>query len=305
MKNYVNKELLEETLELKRQKNALVLAHYYVPSETQAAADFVCDSFEMAKRARSADKDLVVICGVSFMGESAKILSPQKKVLLPVPEATCPMADMVSPEQIADYRKLHPEAAVVCYVNSTAAVKAVSDICCTSASAEKVVGSLDNKEIVFVPDQHLGSYVAEKFPDKTFYLHKGFCPRHHAVTEADVLKAKEAHPDCALAVHPECRTEVVKHADFVGSTSGIIDFAKRTDAPGVIICTENEITEILRRELPEKEIWPVKRSFICQNMKKVTLEALRDCLKYERYEVTLSDEEIAAAKAALDKMVSV
>jgi len=305
MEKTFDSALLEETLALKKEKNALILAHYYVPSETQAAADFVCDSFEMAKRAAKADKELVVICGVSFMGESAKILSPEKKVLLPEPSAGCPMAAMITPERVMEYRREHPEAAVVCYVNSSAAVKAVSDICCTSASAEKVVRSLPQKEIIFVPDCHLGAFVAEKCPDKTFYLHDGFCPRHHAITEADALAAKALHPDCAFAAHPECREEVLRHADYIGSTSGIIAFAHETDAAGVIVCTENEITEILRRELPDMEIWPVRPDFICTNMKKVTLQKLRDSLLYEQYEVTLPEEELRGAKAALDRMVSV
>lgn len=297
--------LLEETLELKKQKNALVLAHYYVPSETQAAADFVCDSFEMAKRARAASEDIIVICGVSFMGESAALLAPDKKVLLPVPEAGCPMAEMITPEEIAKYRALHPEAAVVCYVNSTAEVKAASDICCTSASAEKVVRSLPQKEIIFVPDRNLGSYIAAHCPEKTVYLHSGYCPAHDAVTEADVLRAKAEHPDCAFAVHPECRADVVKHADYVGSTSGIIEFARASDKKGFIIGTENEITAVLRKALPDKEIWPVSHDFVCENMKLVTLKALRDCLKYERYAVSVPEDKRANALSALDKMVKV
>ena len=297
--------LREEILRLKKEKNALVLAHYYVPMEVQEVADFVCDSFEMAKRARAASEDVVVICGVSFMGESAKILSPGKKVLLPEPDAGCPMADMVTPEQVLEYRKQYPNAAVVCYVNSAASVKAVSDICCTSSSAEKVVSSLSEDEIIFVPDCHLGAYVASKCPEKKFILHQGFCPTHHRITEEEVLAAKRAHPNAVFAVHPECRDEVVRHADYVGSTAGIIEFARGTDAEEILIGTELEITERLSKELPDKRIYSVVSAFMCPNMKKVTLEALRDSLKYEQHEVKLSEQEISAAKRSLDRMVNI
>ena len=298
-------DLQKEILKLKKEKNALILAHYYVPLEVQDIADHVCDSFEMAKRAKNAKEKLIVICGVRFMGESAKILAPDKKVLLPAPEAGCPMADMVTPEDVKRLRDEHPKAAVMCYVNSSAAVKAVSDICCTSASALRVAESLKEEEIIFVPDCHLGGYVAGKCPDKKFILHNGFCPTHHRVTDSDVIKAKSAHPDAVFAVHPECRDEVVALADFVGSTSGIIEYTKKTDAKEILIGTENGVVERLRRECPDKKIYSVASTFVCVNMKKVGLQEVRDCLKYEQYEVKLTDEEIAEAKESLDRMVSI
>lgn len=295
----------EKILQLKKEKNALVLAHYYVPIEVQDVADHVCDSFEMAKRAKAADADLIVICGVRFMGESAKILSPDKKVLLPAPDAGCPMADMVTPEDVLRLRAEHPNAAVMCYVNSSAAVKAVCDICCTSSSALRVARSLQEEEIIFVPDMHLGEYTAEKVPEKKFILHDGFCPTHHRITAEDVQRALAAHPDAVFAAHPECRREVLDLAQCIGSTAEIIDFVRSTDAKEIIIGTEMGILERLQRDLPEKKIYAVTSSFICPNMKKVTLDALLHCLETEQFEVTLSPEEIEAARASLDRMVRV
>ena len=298
-------QLQKEIVQYKKEKNALILAHYYVPIEVQDIADHVCDSFAMAKLAKRAQQQLIVICGVRFMGESAKILSPNKKVLLPAPDAGCPMADTVTSADVLRLRKAHPKAAVVCYVNSSASVKAVSDICCTSSSALKVVRSLEEEEIIFVPDIHLGSFIAAEVPEKRFILYDGYCPTHHEISENDVLKAKKSHPDAVFAVHPECRDEVIKYADFVGSTAEILDFAKNTLADEILIGTEVGVTERLIRELPNKKVYSVSAEFICSNMKKVGLEEVRDCLKYEQYEVTLSIDEIKAAQAALDRMVNI
>ena len=297
-------ELQQEILRLKQKKNTLVLAHYYVPLEVQDVADAVCDSFAMAQRAARAPEDLIVICGVRFMGESAKILSPEKTVLLPSPDAGCPMADMVTREDVLRLKREHPGAQVMCYVNSSAAVKAVSDVCCTSSSALRIAKALPCDEIIFVPDKHLGSYVAGNVPEKTFWLHDGFCPTHHKIAEADVLAAKKAHPAAVFAVHPECGEDVVKHGDLVGSTAEILDFARKTDAPEILIGTESEIVERLRRELPGKKIYGVGSSFVCPNMKKVTLEALCECLRDEKYKVELPPAELNAARVSLDKMVN-
>ena len=297
-------ELQREILRLKREKNALVLAHYYVPLAVQDAADAVCDSFAMAQKAARAKEDLIVICGVRFMGESAKILSPEKTVLLPSLDAGCPMADMVTPEDVLRLRAEHPRAQVMCYVNSSAAVKAVSDVCCTSSSALRIAKDLDCEEIIFVPDKHLGSFVARHVPEKKFWLHPGFCPTHHKITEADVLAAEKAHPDAEFAVHPECAADVVKHGDLVGSTAEILDFARKTDAPEILIGTESEIVERLRRELPEKKIYGVGISFVCPNMKKVTPEALYECLRDEKYKVELPEDQLRAARRSLDRMVN-
>ena len=298
-------KLQKKILQLKKKKNALILAHYYAPLEVQDVADHVCDSFVMAKYAARAESDLIVVCGVRFMGESAKILSPSKTVLLPAPDAGCPMADMVTPEDVARLRTEHPGAAVMCYVNSSAAVKAVSDICCTSSSALDIARAIPEREIIFVPDRHLGSYVAANVPEKTFYLHDGYCPTHHMVTLSHVMAAKEANPGAVLAVHPECDDEVVAQADFVGSTSEILDFAHSTDASSIIIGTEQEIVTRLRRELPDKEVSSVKNAFVCSNMKKINLASLLDCLENDRYRVELPDEELEGALRSLERMVNI
>ncbi len=297
-------ELQNEILRLKKEKNALILAHYYVPLEVQDVADAVCDSFAMAQKAAKAEQDLIVVCGVRFMGESAKILSPAKTVLLPAPDAGCPMADMVTPGDVLRLRAEHPKAKVMCYVNSSAAVKAVSDVCCTSSSALRIAKNLDSEEIIFVPDVHLGSFVAARVPEKKFWLHNGFCPTHHKITEADVLAAKRAHPEAVFAVHPECGDDVVKHGDLVGSTAEILDFARRTEAKEILIGTEGEIVARLRRELPEKRVWGVGAAFVCPNMKKVTPEALFECMRDEKYKVELPEDQLRRARESLDRMVN-
>ena len=297
-------DIQKRILELKEEKGALILAHYYVPLDVQDIADIVGDSFEMAKRAKEAMEKLIVICGVRFMGESAKLLSPDKKVLIPAVDAGCPMADMVTPEDVRRLKAVHPDAAVMCYVNSSAAVKAECDICCTSSSALRIAKALDAEEIIFVPDIHLAEYTASKLPEKKFIFHTGFCPTHHRVTEADILAAKKAHPDAKVAVHPECRAEVTKLADFIGSTSEIIRFARETDAQEVLIGTEMEITARLQRELPDKRFYSVTSAFVCPNMKKVTLQAVLNCLENEEYEITIDKDEADAARHSLDKMVA-
>ena len=297
-------EIQQRILDLKNKKNALILAHYYVPLDVQDVADHVCDSFEMAKRARDAQENLVVICGVRFMGESAKILSPNKTVLLPALDAGCPMADMITPEIVMKMRDEHPNAAVMCYVNSSAAVKAVSDVCCTSSSALRIARSIPEREIIFVPDQHLGSYVASQVPEKQFYIHTGFCPTHHKITAEDVIRAKDTHPDALFAAHPECSEEVLALADFIGSTAEILKVARETDSNELIIGTESTIVERLRREKPQKKIFSVSASFVCPNMKKVTIADLLVSLEKEQFKVELSKEELSGAKLSLDRMVN-
>jgi len=303
MANFNEKQ--QEILKLKKEKNALILAHYYVPLDVQDIADHVSDSFAMAKLAKSAKEQTIVICGVRFMGESAKILSPDKKVLLPAADAGCPMADMVTPEDVLALKEKHPNAAVMCYVNSSAATKAVCDICCTSSSALRIAESLDEEEIIFVPDMNLGQYTAEKVPGKKFHLHSGYCPTHHEITADDIRKAKDAHPEAAVASHPECKPEVLALSDFIGSTAEIIDFINTTDKTEVIIATECEIVQRMQREVPEKKLYSVTAEFICANMKKVDLDAVLNCLKNEEYEVKLTEEEINAARRSLDRMVSI
>ena len=297
-------DIQQKILRLKEEKQALILSHYYVPLDIQEISDFVCDSFEMAKKAREADAHLIVICGVHFMGESAKILSPDKKVLLPVQDAGCPMADMVTVEDVKRLRTEHPNAAVMCYVNSSASVKAVSDVCCTSSSALRIAAALPNDEIIFIPDKNLGGYTAKKVPIKSFFCHTGCCPVHDQLTEADVLAAKLAHPAAKFAVHPECRPEVLTHADFIGSTSEIIEFCKTPDVSEIIIGTECGVVSRLEQDIPNKKFYPAMETFLCADMKKITAASVLSCLETEQFEVSLPPELIAAAEASLNKMIS-
>ena len=290
--------------ELKRKKNALILAHYYQTMDIQNIADYVCDSFEMARRARDAKEDLLIICGVHFMAESAKILNPEKTVLIPAPDAGCPMADMIEPEDVTALREKYPDAAVVCYVNSSCAVKAVSDICCTSSSAEKIVRALPEKRIIFIPDRNLGAYVASKIPEKEIILFDGYCPAHDRVTEQDVLEAKDTYPDARFLIHPECRKEVLAYADYIGSTAGIIGEALGSAGKEFVIGTETGVVERLRMLAPDKIFHPLTGGFICPNMKKCRISDVENSLKNGEFEITLPDSEIAAARQTLERMVT-
>jgi len=297
-------ELQKEIRTLAEATGALILAHYYQTLDVQDIADLVGDSFEMAKRARDAEESTIVVCGVQFMAESAKILSPEKTILLPAPDAGCPMADMVEPEDVLALRAKHPNAMVMCYVNSSAATKAVSDVCCTSSSAVRIARKLDTEEIIFVPDRNLGRYVAEQVPEKKFYFHNGFCPIHDRVTVEQVQKAKERYPEAVFLAHPECREEVLAQADFIGSTAQMIGFARETTAKELIVGTEIGVLDLLQREMPEKKILSVSASFVCPNMKKTTLQDVYNTLATGSHEVHLTREEIHAAKASLDRMIA-
>lgn len=298
-------ELQEKIISLKKERNALILAHYYQSLEVQDVADCVGDSFALAKYAQQTKQETIIMCGVRFMAESAKILNPDKPVFLPAEDAGCPMANMVTPDEVMNLKKQFPAAAVVCYVNSTAAVKAVSDVCCTSSSAEKVVRSLPNKQIIFIPDQNLGDYVAKKVPEKIVILYNGCCPIHHRVSAEDAKAAKAAHPDAKLLIHPECRPQVLAYADYIGSTAGILDYARKTTATELVIGTEIGVCEILRRELPEKKIYLLRDVFTCENMKKTTLEDVLACLTGERTPIELPQNEMLGAKNSLERMVEI
>jgi quinolinate synthase len=295
----------EQILKLKAEKKAVILAHYYQTMDIQEIADIVGDSFELAKKAKSTDADIIVLCGVRFMAESAKILNPEKRVLLPVLDAGCPMADMVTPEDVRALKTRYPGAAVVCYINSSAAVKAESDICCTSSSAEKVVRSLSEKQIIFIPDQNLGAYIASKVPEKEFILYDGYCPIHHKVTAADVIKVKEACPEAQLLIHPECRPDVLEYADLVGSTSQILDYAIKSDAREFVIGTEIGVVERLKMLCPSKIFYLLAPGFICPNMKKTGLADVLAVLEQETNEINMSAEEIAGAEQSLKRMIAV
>lgn len=265
MKEMIQKKILS----LKQQQNAVILAHYYQTPDVQDVADVVGDSLELARKAGETDADVIVLCGVYFMAESAKVLNPNKIALLPVLSAGCPMADMVSPQDVLALRKQHQGAAVVCYVNSSVAVKAESDICCTSSNAVKIVQSLPQKDIIFVPDQNLGAYVAAQLPEKNMILFNGYCHVHHHITIEDVQNAKQAHPNAQTLIHPECKPEVVALADFVGSTKQIIEYAKSSQDKAFIIGTEEGILHPLKKQCPDKEFYLMSPKFYCPNMKKI------------------------------------
>lgn len=298
-------DIAGEIKDLKEKKNAIILAHSYQIPEVQQIADFVGDSFALSRETRDSDADMLVFCGVRFMAESAKILSPDKKVLLPVLDAGCPMADMVTPEDIRRLRAQHPGAAVVCYINSSAAVKAECDICCTSSNAVRVVRSLPQRDIVFVPDRNLGQYVAGQVPEKRIILYAGYCPVHNRTTPGQARAARAAHPEALLLVHPECPREVTQLADYVGSTAGIVEYAKRSDRREFIIGTEIGIFHALTRDNPDKVFHPLVPDFMCPDMKKTTLSDVLDALKYERFVTEVDPDTAKKAKASLDRMLAV
>ena len=296
-------DLQKKILALKKEKNALILAHYYQTMDVQQIADHVCDSFEMARRANQASESLLIVCGVRFMAESAKILNPSKTVLLPAPGAGCPMADMIRPDDVAALRRKYPNAAFVCYVNTSSAVKAACDVCCTSSSAEAIVRALPSKQIVFVPDRNLGRYISSKVPGKEIILFDGCCPIHDSITEEDALSAKESHPGAQLLAHPECRMEVLDKADFVGSTAGIIAEVLKSGSDEFIIGTECRLIEHLKALAPEKHFYPLKTGFICEDMSKTRLPDVLHSLESGDFEITLSDDEATSAARSLERMI--
>jgi len=298
------KQLIEEINILRQQKNAIILAHYYQPDEIQDIADFVGDSLQLAQKAAGTKADVIVFCGVHFMAESAAILSPEKIVLLPEPEAGCPLADMINVEELREEKRKYPGAKVVCYVNSSAAVKAESDICCTSSNAERVVTSLGDQDIIFVPDGNLGKYVAAK-TNKKIICWQGFCPTHHRISKEDVLQSKKLHPEAKILVHPECREEVWREADYVGSTSGIIKYAENSPAKQFIIGTECGILHELKKRCPDKEFFFITDHMLCPNMKKNSLEKVKACLLTLSPRITVPEDIRKKAIAALEKMLTV
>ncbi|SMC28840.1 quinolinate synthetase [Clostridium acidisoli DSM 12555] len=294
--------LKEQILKLKKEKNAIILAHYYQVGEIQDIADFVGDSFELSRKAKENSADIIVFCGVRFMAESAKVLSPNKTVLLPVKEAGCPMADMAEVEQVLNMKKEHPNAKVVTYVNSSVEVKAVSDICCTSSNAIKIVNKIDANEIIFIPDKNLGSYVQEQVPNKKIVLWNGHCCVHDRITADNVLRSKEDNPKLKVLVHPECKSEVRNLADYIGSTSGIINFAKESQDNEFLIVTEEGVLHKLEKENQGKEFTGI-RGMTCKNMKKTTLEDVYACLEEMKYEINIDEAVRKKAANALENML--
>ncbi len=296
-------DLYKAISKLKEEKRAIILAHNYQRPEVQEAADFVGDSLELAVEASRTGAEIIVFAGVRFMAETAKILSPDKKVLLPRKEAGCPMASMATPEQVLKLKRQYPDAAIVSYVNTTAEVKAISDICCTSANAVRVVRSLPEKRIIFVPDQNLAAWVASQVPEKEIIAFPGFCYVHMAFSASDVEEARRKHPQAEVLVHPECRPEVTEKADFVLSTSGMVRHAASSQAKEFVIGTEYGLTYRLKKENPGKEFHPLGRIRVCWNMKLTTLEDVYTSLRDEVYEINLDRATIEAAGRALRRMI--
>ncbi|MEE8420978.1 MAG: quinolinate synthase NadA [Dehalococcoidales bacterium] len=303
MTNLKDLSLEERILRLKKERNAVILVHNYQLGEVQDVADFVGDSLELSQKAAKTEADVIVFCGVHFMAETAAILSPHKTVLLPDRHAGCPMANMITAQQLRRKKKELPGAAVVCYVNSTAAVKAESDVCCTSANALKVVNGIENDEILFVPDQYLGSYVASQ-TDKKIHLWPGYCPTHARIHPTHIQRLKEEYPEAKVAVHPECRPEVIALADEVLSTSGIIRYAGREDVRELIVGTELGIIYRLKKENPGKKFIAVTEQAVCPNMKLITLEKVLWSLEEMRLAVKVPEATRLKAKAAVDRMLT-
>lgn len=293
----------EKIMALKKEKDVVILAHYYVDGEVQQIADHVGDSFYLSKIATKVEQKNILFCGVSFMGESAKILNPEKTVVMADELADCPMAHMVTVEQIQKVRNEVEDLAVVCYVNSTAQIKSVSDVCVTSANAVKVVSNLKEKNIFFVPDNNLGRYVAQKLPEKNFIFHDGFCHVHKSILAENVKEAKKLHPDALVLTHPECTQDVIELSDFVGSTSQIIDYATSSECGKFIICTEMGVFFELSQKNPDKKFYSVGHRQFCPNMKRVTLDEVEKALETMEPVMELSNDMIEKAALPLKRML--
>ena len=301
------KDIQEKILKLKEEKDVYILAHSYQGMEIIEIADTVGDSFKLSVDAQNASAKNLLMCGVHFMAETAKMLSPDKRVFLANRLAGCPMAEQMNPEMIKELKAQEPDRKVVAYINTTADLKSVCDVCVTSSSAVKIVKNMDADKILFIPDCNLGTYVKEQVPEKDIKLLKGGCPVHAAVTVQDLEEAKALHPNALVLVHPECIPEVSARADYVGSTSGIIDFAKASNAKEFIIGTEISIAEFLQYECPEKEFYILSKKIVCQNMKLTTLMDVYKTLlgidNGEAFEIKMTDDEIKSARVCIDEMI--
>ena len=293
----------EKIEKLKKEKNAVILTHYYAPAEAQKVADYVGDSFYLAKIAKQISADIIVFCGVSFMGESAKILNPEKKVLMPDLTADCPMAHMVAEGRIEQMRREYDDLSVVCYINSTAEIKCKSDVCVTSSNAVKIVRSLPNKNIFFIPDRNLGRYVAEQIPEKNIIVNDGCCPIHAAITVEQLQKLKMEHPNAPVLIHPECEPELLAISDFIGSTAEIIDYAKNSDKTEFIICTEDGVDHQLVTDNSDKKFFYPTPHPCCRDMKLNTLEAILSVLEKEDKEVMVEKSVMDGALRPLNRML--
>ncbi len=295
--------IIDDIKRLKKEKNAVILAHYYVCDEVQEIADFVGDSYYLSKKATEVPESMIVFAGVNFMGESAKILNPQKTVVMVDANADCPMAHMVTPEKIKEIRNQYDDLAVCCYINSTAQIKAHSDVCVTSSNALDILKALPNKNIFFIPDGNLGRYISKEVTDKNFIFNDGYCPVHVKITKDDILAKKSQYPNAKVLIHPECTPDAVELADYAGSTSGIIDYATKSDCKEFIIATEKGVLYELRTKNPNKNFYTVNDNQICPDMKFVTLEKIKNVIENTENVVELSDELMVNAKNALEEML--
>ncbi|MBR7164618.1 MAG: quinolinate synthase NadA [Clostridia bacterium] len=299
------KDIQSEILRLKKENDVCILAHAYQTQDIHEVADFIGDSFALSKKAAEAPQKTILMCGVRFMAETAKILSPDKKVILSHPEAGCPMAEQLTASELAELKKQYPQSAVVAYINTTSALKTECDVCVTSASALEAVKKIPQKEILFIPDCNLGSWLAKQIPEKTFHFIKGGCPVHMQISPEDVLKARKKHPDALLLVHPECKSEVTEQADYAGSTTGIIHFAENSDAKEFIIGTDNSIVQHLQFAHPDKKFYPLAKCCVCDDMRLTTLVDVYNCVNGTGgEEIILSDAVMTKARRSIDAMLS-
>lgn len=293
----------EEIQRLKAEKDAVILAHFYVEPEIQEAADYIGDSFKLSRIAKELPNQTIVFCGVSFMGESGKLLSPGKRILMPAPDADCPMAHMVTKEEIERAREQYPDLAVVCYVNSTAEIKSWSDVCVTSANAVQIVRNLPNRNILFIPDRNLGRFVAQQVPEKNVILVNGFCPIHEAMKAQEIEDLKRAHPKALVLAHPECNEGVLAAADYIGSTSGILAYAKESGGEEFIIGTETGVLHELKKQNPDKRFFVPATPPVCHDMKKITLDQIIHVLKTGEHGADVDGQYATLAGASLERML--
>ncbi len=297
--------LVSEIRKLKQEKNAVILAHCYQNMEIDEVADYVGDSLYLSQMAAKTDADIIVFAGVYFMAQTAKILNPEKKVLLPRLESGCLMADMINLQQLREFKAKHPGVPVVCYINSTAEVKTECDICCTSSNALKIVKSLNAPEVLFLPDTYLGKWVEEQLGTTKVITYPGFCPTHLRIKPEDITEARKKYPDADVLAHPECHKEVVKLADYVGSTTGIMKYAAESPKKQFIIATEKGVADRLKRDYPQKEFILIKDNIICPNMKWHTLDDIYNALKNEQHEINVEKEIAQNAIKCIDRMLEV
>ncbi len=298
------RDIQEQIMKLKKERDVCILAHCYQTHDILEVADFVGDSFGLAQQACKTSAKAVMMCGVRFMAETVKILCPEKKVLLPEPDAGCPMAEQLDVEMLSQLKEKYPDHAVVAYINTTAALKTLCDVCVTSSSAPKIIKNMDADKILFIPDRNLGSYIAAQCPDKEIVTVHGCCPTHAKFTVKDAEKAKAAHPNALLLVHPECTAEVVALADYVGSTTGIMDYAKKSPAKEFIIGTENSIVQHLGIDCPDKRFYPLSKDFICHNMQLTKISSVLHCLNGTGgEEITMPEDMRLRAKRCIDRML--